>query len=232
MSNIFLPGLGEQIEFLFPNLSSASKILVLGSESSEIAERLKKHFNAEVEIVVEDYESLINTNLQLSENKSIKAKLMEFDHLDYKDNQFDLIYSQGSISLLKRNKIIKEIKRVLIPNGHLYVGEIVKLQQNVPQFVEDIFEQSFILPLFIDDLHKYYEERNFELAAEKNLTYTLKRFYSETLNKIKEKEKELTDKEKSYYKKLINKINHEAKSFLRSGADKHIGFYSLLLKKK
>ncbi|MBZ0180814.1 MAG: class I SAM-dependent methyltransferase [Melioribacteraceae bacterium] len=232
MSNIFLPGLGEQIEFLFPNLNSASKILVLGSESSEIAERLKKHFNAEVEIVVEDYESLINTNLQLSENKSIKAKLMEFDHLDYKDNQFDLIYSQGSISLLKRNKIIKEIKRVLIPNGHLYVGEIVKLQQNVPQFVEDIFEQSFILPLFIDDLHKYYEERNFELAAEKNLTYTLKRFYSETLNKIKEKEKELTDKEKSYYKKLINKINHEAKSFLRSGADKHIGFYSLLLKKK
>lgn len=232
MSNIFLPGLGEQIEFLFPNLNSASKILVLGSESSEIAERLKKHFNAEVEIVVEDYESLINTNLQLSENKSIKAKLMEFDHLDYKDDQFDLIYSQGSISLLKRNKIIKEIKRVLIPNGHLYVGEIVKLQQNVPQFVEDIFEQSFILPLFIDDLHKYYEGRNFELAAEKNLTYTLKRFYSETLNKIKEKEKELTDKEKSYYKKLINKINHEAKSFLRSGADKHIGFYSLLLKKK
>ncbi|MAT57429.1 MAG: hypothetical protein CMF23_05605 [Ignavibacteriae bacterium] len=232
MSNIFLPGLGEQIEFLFPNLSSASKILVLGSESSEIAERLKKHFNAEVEIVVEDYESLINTNLQLSENKSIKAKLMEFDHLDYKDDQFDLIYSQGSISLLKRNKIIKEIKRVLIPNGHLYVGEIVKLQQNVPQFVEDIFEQSFILPLFIDDLHKYYEERNFEIIAEKNLTYTLKRFYSETLNKIKEKEKELTDKEKSYYKKLINKINHEAKSFLRSGADKHIGFYSLLLKKK
>lgn len=232
MSNIFLPGLGEQIEFLFPNISSASKILVLGSESSEIAERLKKHFNAEVEIVVEDYESLINTNLQLSENKSIKAKLMEFAHLDYKDNQFDLIYSQGSISLLKRNKIIKEIKRVLIPNGHLYVGEIVKLQQNVPQFVEDIFEQSFILPLFIDDLHKYYEERNFEIIAEKNLTYTLKRFYSETLNKIKEKEKELTDKEKSYYKKLINKINHEAKSFLRSGADKHIGFYSLLLKKK
>lgn len=232
MSNIFLPGLGEQIEFLFPNLNSSSKILVLGSESSEIAERLKKHFNAEVEIVVEDYESLINTNLQLSENKSIKAKLMEFDHLDYKDDQFDLIYSQGSISLLKRNKIIKEIKRVLIPNGHLYVGEIVKLQQNVPQFVEDIFEQSFILPLFIDDLHKYYEERNFEIIAEKNLTYTLKRFYSETLNKIKEKEKELTDKEKSYYKKLINKINHEAKSFLRSGADKHIGFYSLLLKKK
>ena len=114
----------------------------------------------------------------------------------------------------------------------MYVGEIVKLQQNVPQFVEDIFEQSFILPLFIDDLHKYYEERNFEIIAEKNLTYTLKRFYSETLNKIKEKEKELTDKEKSYYKKLINKINHEAKSFLRSGADKHIGFYSLLLKKK
>jgi ubiquinone/menaquinone biosynthesis C-methylase UbiE len=143
-----------------------------------------------------------------------------------------LIYSQGSISLLKRNKIIKEIKRVIVPKGYLYVGEIVKLQQNVPQFVEDIFEQSFILPLFIDDLHKYYEERNFEIIAEKNLTYTLKRFYSETLNKIKEKERELTDKEKSYYKKLINKINHEAKSFLRSGADKHIGFYSLLLKKK
>ena len=105
MSNIFLPGLGEQIEFLFPNLSSASKILVLGSESSEIAERLKKHFNAEVEIVVEDYESLINTNLQLSENKSIKAKLMEFDHLDYKDDQFDLIYSQGSISLLTKCRL-------------------------------------------------------------------------------------------------------------------------------
>ena len=232
MNDIFLPGLGEQIDFLFPNLKEASKILVVGAETYRIAEKLKSHFNAQVEIVVEDYESLINTNLLLGDEKSIKAKLMEFDHLDYEDNSFDLIYSQGSISLHKRNKIVKEMKRVLSAEGHFFVGEIVKNQADVPRFVDDIFDQSFILPLLKDELNKYYLERNFEIIAEKNLSYTLKRFYSTTLEKMKEKEGELSDKERSYYKKVINKINHEAKSFLKSGADKHIGFYTLLLKKK
>ncbi len=232
MSEIFLPGLGEQIEFLFPNLIEAKKILVVGAETSAIAKKLQSHFNAEVEIVVEDYESLMNTNLLLGDERTIKVKLMEFDHLDYINNSFDLIYSQGSISLTKRNKIIKELKRVLAENGNFYVGEIVKLEKEVPQFVQDIFDQSFLLPLFLEELHKYYNERNFEVIAEKNLSYTLRKYYSTTLSKIKEKEFELSDKEKSYYKKLINKMNHEAKSFLKSGADRYIGFYSLLLKKK
>lgn len=231
MTDIFLPGLGEQIDFLFHNLTEAKSILVVGAESHSIALQLKSKYNAQVEIVVEDYDSLMNTNLLLGDEKSIKVKLMEFDHLDYNDKAFDLIYSQGSISLQKRNKIIKELKRVLKEESHLFVGEVVKLQKDVPQFVQDIFDQSFLNPLFVDELHKYYEERKFEVIIDKNLSYTLKRFYSETLKKIRDKEQDLTENEKSYYKKLINKINHEAKSFLRSGADKHIGFYALLLKK-
>ncbi len=42
----------------------------------------------------------------------------------------------------------------------------------------------------------------------------------------------MAENEKSYYKKLIKMISHEAKAFLNEGADEHVGFYSLILKKK
>jgi len=157
--------------------------------------------------------------------------LMSFDATDFNLSSFDLIYAQASISSTKRNKIVKEIKRILKPGGYFCVGEIVILHRRVPMFVQNIFDSSDLLPLFNNDLNKYYHEKNFILNGSIDLTNTLKEFYLRNATLLKNSEGGLTQQERSYYKKLVNKISHESNAYLRLGANKYIGFTALLLQR-
>lgn len=229
---ILLPGLDKQINFLRKNLISEIKTaLVIGSASEIPAEIISKRFNCNVEIIVEDYESLLNSNLILGKESNIKIKLMGFDATDFNNSSFDLIYAQASISSTKRNKIVKEIKRILKPGGYFCVGEIVMLNKVVPMFVQDIFDSSDLLPLFGGDLNKYYHEKKFTLNGSVDLTNTLKEFYLRNAALLKNSKDGLTQQERSYYKKLVNKISHESNAYLKLGADKYIGFVALLLQR-
>jgi oligoribonuclease NrnB/cAMP/cGMP phosphodiesterase (DHH superfamily) len=111
------------------------------------------------------------------------------------------------------------------------VSEITALTKQYPQFVKDIFESSDILPLNHNECAKYYEERNFSVLYEDDLSSSLKNYYENAANQLKETIETLTEKEKSYYKKLLNKISHESNAYLKLGADKFIGLKMLILKK-
>ena len=114
---IYLPGLKKQYEFLISKLElSGLRILVLGSSNAVISKLLFSKSNEKVEIIVEDYESLLVTQLELNATSEISVKLMDFENTDYSENSFDLVYTQGSISDKRRKKTVKEIKRTLKPN--------------------------------------------------------------------------------------------------------------------
>lgn len=231
-NKILLPGLDKQISFLKKNLTSEVKAaLVIGSASEVPAETISKRFNCNVEIIVEDYESLLNSKLVLSNESNINVRLMSFDATDFNSFSFDLIYAQASISSTKRNKIVKEINRILKPGGYFCVGEIVALNKRIPMFVQNIFDSSNLLPLFNNDLNKYYFERKFTLTGSVDLTNTLREFYLLNADLLKSSKGGLTQQEKSYYKKLVNKISHESNAYLKLGADKYIGFIALLLQR-
>jgi len=231
-NKILLPGLDKQISFLKKNLTSEVKTaLVIGSASEVPAEIISKRFNCNVEIIVEDYESLLNSKLILGKESNIKVRIMSFDATDFDSFTFDLVYAQASISSTKRNKIVKEINRTLKPGGYFCVGEIVALNKSVPMFVQNIFDSSDLLPLFNNDLNIYYLERKFKLTGSIDLTNTLKEFYLLNADLLKSSKGELTQQEKSYYKKLVNKISHESNAYLKLGADKYIGFIALLLQR-
>ena len=87
-------------------------------------------------------------------------------------------------------------------------------------------------PLHINKIEDYYKEKKFEIIDKKDLSFTLKDYYSKNLYELKKSLKDMAENEKSYYKKTINMISHEAKAFLSQGADEFIGFYSLILKKQ
>ena len=231
-NKILLPGLEKQINFLRKNLTSEiNSALVIGSASEIPAEIISKSFNCNVEVIVEDYESLLNSKLILRDASKINIRLMGFEATDFNSSSFDLVYAQASISSTKRNKIVKEINRILKPGGHFCVGEIVALNKSVPMFVQDIFDSSDLLPLFNNDLTKYYLEKKFTLNGSVDLTNTLKEFYLLNADMLKSSKNDLTQQEKSYYKKLLNKISHESNAYLKLGADKYIGFVALLLQK-
>ena len=228
---ILLPGLEKQLSFLKKNIDvHGLKILVMGSASEEIAKQIAKDSGTFIEMIVEDYDSLINAKLVCAKSDNVNVRIMDFETTDFDDSVFDLVFAQASVSDTRRNKIIKEIKRILKPGAVFCVGEIVKLEENIPVFVEDIFESSNLDPLLSENLKKYYEERKFDITAEADLSETFLEFYSTSLKKLESSKKELSDEEKSYYKKLLNRISHESNAFLKLGADKFIGFISLIMK--
>lgn len=232
LENCLLPGLDRQVEFLFNNFKNpVENILVVGSNSEEIAKELSDHFNTKVELIVEDYDSLMNSKLILESSPKINVRLMDFEVTDFEDFSFDLIYAQASISLTKRNKIVKELRRLIKPDGFLCVGEVVALRKNYPPFIQDIFDSSDLLPLFIDDLEKYYSERKFNVVVRQNLTHTLKKYYSFSANLLEDSIDALSSSEKSYYKKILNKLSHESNAYLKLGGNKFIGFVAMLLQK-
>ena len=232
IDNCLLPGLDRQIEFLLNNFKNpAQSILVVGSNSEEMAKELSSHFDTNIELIVEDYDSLMNSKLILESLPKVYVRLMDFEVTDFEDSSFDLIYAQASISLTKRNKIVKELKRILKPCGFLCVGEVVALRKDYPPFVQDIFDSSDLLPLFVDDLDKYYIEREFNILVRQNLSHTLKKFYARSASLMDDSIDTLSSSEKSYYKKILNKFSHESNAYIKLGGDKFIGFVAILLQK-
>ena len=231
--NIFLPGLDNQIRFVRRKIElKEKKILVIGTGSEEISKLFLTETGINTELIVEDYNSLMNSRLLIGDEKKINVRLMDYEYTDFDDNTFDVVYTQGAISNYRRNKIVKEIKRILKPDGVFCVGEVVSLQEDLPQFILDIYDSSELAPLQLSKFEDYYTERNFEIIEKKDLSFTLNDFYSKSLYELQKSVKDMEENEKSYYKKLIKMISHEAKAFLNEGADKYIGFYSLILKKK
>ena len=156
---------------------------------------------------------------------------MDYEVTDFTAESFDLIYAQASVSLLNRNKIIKEIKRILKPDGYICIGEIVSLKPDIPLFVKDIFDSAGLLPIYADQLEKFYSERNINLISQQDFSDTLAEYYIQYASQLKSTKYDLTDSEKSYYKKILNKISHESNAYLKLGGDKFIGFVSLLMRK-
>ncbi|MEG8947813.1 methyltransferase domain-containing protein [Rosettibacter firmus] len=232
MNKILLPGTKYQLKFLFENLKdSPENILVIGAASEIIASEISNKYKVKINLIVDDYESFINSRISLGNNDNVNIILMDYETTDFNNDQFDLIYAQASISLTNRNKIIKEIKRVLKPRGYFCVGELVSLKKETPKFMQDIYEASNLLPLYIEDINKYYSERNFQVLKTLDLSNTLKEYYLTTLDKLKTEKEKLDEKEKAYYKKLLNRFSHESNAYLKLGGNKYLGFVSLLLQK-
>lgn len=230
---VLLPGLGEQVKFLLDKENvEGLKILVIGSSSELVALQLAKKSNTKVEVIVEDYDSFINSRLLLEGSDEVTVKVMDFEVTDFKDELFDLVYAQASITSLRRKKIIKEIKRLLKPNGIFCVSEIVTLEKDIPNFISIMFEKADLDPMFKGDLNDYYLGRNFVINESKNLTHHLFEYYKLGKTKLKETQKDLTDNEKSYYKKLLKKTSHETNVFLKQGAERYVGFQAVIMRKK
>jgi len=229
---IFLPGSGKQFNHLKAKVILKDKdILIIGSNSEKIAQMfLNAEANA-VTIILDEYDSLLNARYLLKNKEEISIRLMDSNSTDFNDAVFDIVYAQASISGKMRNKIIKEIKRILKPEGILNVGEITSLKSSPPIFVNDIWDTGNILPLNSDDVKKYYEERKFEIVDTLDLSTHLKDFYLESKKLLFNNIDSLSENEKSYYKKLLKRMSHESNAYLKLGGKDYMGFTSIIVKK-
>lgn len=229
---IVLPGTDQQLNFFLKNENPTDKsVLIVGAGAEDIAVELFKK-GADISMIVEDYDSLMNYRLLLGTEEKIKIKLMDFTVTDFDNGEFDYIYAQASVSDERRKYIIKELKRILKPEGRLCIGEMALLQTEYPAVIGDILERSGVEPLESKEITKYYESKNLEILQIKNASSSLNDFYRLARLKLNESLGDLSEQELSYYKKLIKMITHESNVFLKYGGDKYIGFYALIMRKK
>ncbi len=229
---IFLPGTDKQLKLLLSHYDVKGKdVLVMGTGSESIAKSILDNNANSVMVIVEDNDSLLASRLILAPVHNINVRMMEFDNTDFITPKFDLVYAQASISNSRRNKIIKEIKKILKPEGFLCVGESISMKRDAPVFVKDIWDSAGIVPLQIDEAEKYYKDRKFKVFNEFDLTSTLKEFYLAGKDLKEEGEMSLSENEKSYYKKLLKQISHESNAYLKLGGDEYMGFRMFILKK-
>jgi len=231
-NTIYLPGTDKQFNHLKNNVGlEGQEILIIGSNSVKIAEMFSDFGAETITIIVEDYESLLNSRIMVDKGMGVKVRLMKFTNTDFINDSFDIVYTQASISSKMRNKIIKEIKRVLKPEGILNVGEITSLKSSPPKFVNDIWESGNIIPINSDDIKKYYEERKFEVVDILDLSVHLKDFYLESKKLLYNSIDSLSENEKAYYKKLLKRMSHESNAYLKLGGKDYMGFTSIIVRR-
>ena len=227
----FLPGTDKQVSIFLRTVEIKNKsVLIFGTGCEEIAEIFHQNNAGEVYLITDNEDSLFRARLALSAIKEINVRMMDYENTDFKAERFDIIYSQGSTGTKKRNKIIKEMKKILKPGGYFCVGEIVGLSQIPPQFVKDIWEKNDLASLFNESFKEFYLSKGFELIVEEDLSDTLKDFYSISKRLLEESSKEFSGKGSGSLRKLLKTYSHEANAYLKLGGDKYIGYEMLVLR--
>lgn len=230
---IFLPGSGFLIKkFLEGRSVEGTEILIIGSNSEEIAEIFIDNKAKSVIIIVNDNDSLLRSRFLLTGKKNIAVRMMEFSNTDFQDSTFDIIYAQASISTGERRKILKEMKRIIKPEGILCSGEIVNLEKEVPLFIKNLRDNSGINARWIGELNDIYLNAGFEMISDEDLSHRLQNFYRENNALLEDNRDELTDQEKSYYKTILKKMSHESNAYLNLGGFKFMGFKMITVKKR
>jgi len=200
--------------------------LIIGPGCESIAIKLLQNIT-NVSIILNDYDALMISRIELNNDEKINCKMMDYANTDFEKEYFDLIYAQASLSVPGRKAILKEIKRILSKEGIFCIGEIVSLKEPVAAFVKDIWESSGLEPLSASAIKKYFEDKGFEIISEIDLSSALKDFYE----KLRYKVSKATKEEKQEYKKYFGAIKHESDVYLKLGGNKYIGFVSFIMRK-
>jgi ubiquinone/menaquinone biosynthesis C-methylase UbiE len=229
---IYLPGGVNQFNHIKSNTGLNGKsVLIIGSNTEFIGKMFLESGSDSVTIIIDDYELLMTTRLAIDRIERINVKFMDYSKTDFDNKTFDIVYAQGSISNSERNKMLKEIKRIIKPQGIMNIGEYISLKATAPKYVKDVWESGNITPLNSEELKGYYEARNFDVVNVSELSSKLKEFYLSSKKLLNENIDHLTDQEKIYYKKLLKRINHESKVYLNLGGSNYMGFSSIILRK-
>lgn len=229
---ILLPGLDKQFRFLLSKISLENKrSLVIGSGSEVVAKQIFLFSQEKVDLIVDNYDALINSRLSIGKNDFIGCSIMDYHATDFANDSFDLIYAQSSISTELHKKILKEIYRILKPDGLLCAGELVKHSNEIPKFVEDILNSSELFVLTMDKLISQYLSLGFLLIDKIDLSDSFFRYFELARQKALEVKNLLSKRELSFHKKLLTRFSHEANSFLKHGGDKYIRFHAFLFQK-
>lgn len=155
------------------NISAKSKVLDAGCGAGHSSAFLFKHFGCEIVGIDHCGESIKNAKsiYQKSLGKSVNFSVSEITKLDFVDNYFDVIMCESVLfSIKNKEKVIKELYRVLKPNGYICFNEVYVFGDD-EKAIKKFFKEQFSFYL---ENNKFYEK-----LFNKNKLETV--FYTEEL---------------------------------------------------
>ncbi|MBA7509935.1 2-methoxy-6-polyprenyl-1,4-benzoquinol methylase, mitochondrial [subsurface metagenome] len=135
------------------------------------------YYNNEAEVTGIDFSKKMlekaKRKLKKSGRKNISLKLMDIENLKFRDNSFDYVIT-SSVFCSVPNPIegLKEIKRVLKPNGKLIMVEHVLSKNKIIAFFENLFNPlvKFLTGVNINrNTRQNIEKSGMVVKKEKNL---------------------------------------------------------------
>jgi len=131
-----------------------------GSQTMVLAENSKSYITA-IDIFPE-FLDVLNRKIKEKDLASrVVAQQISMDDLPFKNEQFDLIWSEGAIYIIGFEKGLTEWRRVLKPEGYLVVTEMSWLTNKRPYEIEKYWTKNYSQIDTISNKIKLIEENGY-----------------------------------------------------------------------
>lgn len=126
----------------------AQRILDIGCGVGTHTFLLAEHFRNATIIGIDNHAAYIDTLNEEAKKQGISDRVqgmkMSMFEMNFEEESFDLIWSEGSIYIMGFQKGLKEFKRFLKPNGYLICSEIGWLVENPSEESADFWNKGYL----------------------------------------------------------------------------------------
>jgi SAM-dependent methyltransferase len=227
-----LPGLNQQFEYLADNYDlTGKKVLIVGTATVRLCSSFLHKEVKSLDIIIDNEEIIMVERMRLPKADNLRIRYMEFSNTDFRDNSFDLIYSQGAVSVHEHNKILAEMHRILKIDGACFIGEIFYTKADIPISIRDGWTAAGLAPMSYGPLSMAISQNGFSIADTTDLSDTLETLYNEYRIILGRESNALDDAERLQFKKDITRMQHESDLYLKLGGKKCSGYMVFHLRK-
>ena len=179
------------------NLPSEPLILDIGCGSGIQTLELARISNGKI-IALDNYQPFLDILMQNAIKEGVDTRITPKNQsmleMDFKNDTFDIIWSEGALYIMGFRNGLKKCNQLLKNNGYCIVSEAVLLLPNLPKPLKEFWDETY--PVILDIKHNIslIEEEGFHVVSH----FTLPRscwvdFYSRMKTVIKELKKKYHD---------------------------------------
>jgi ubiquinone/menaquinone biosynthesis C-methylase UbiE len=95
----------------------------------------------------------------------VKCVVADMASMDFDDESFDLIWSEGAANLMGVENALKKWKPLLRPNGYLVISELVWFKERVPKEIEDFFKEHYPDMRYYKDIYPMAQQAAYDVVG-------------------------------------------------------------------